>query len=99
MVQSREGVQTLDISVPEKLWVIHKSHPSIFIFTERSFIEKESVMETKELIFKFEKETKNTARYQESGSAVINTLYIQKSALGGSPPAEISVTIGVSVPA
>ena len=56
-------------------------------------------METKELIFKFEKETKNTARYQESGSAVINTLYIQKSALGGSPPAEISVTIGVSVPA
>ena len=55
-------------------------------------------METQELNFKFEKETKNTARDQEDGSAVINTLYIQKSALGGSLPAEISVTIAVSQP-
>ena len=30
MVQSREAVHTVDISVPEKLWVIHKSHPSTY---------------------------------------------------------------------
>ena len=54
-------------------------------------------METKELMFKFEKETKNTVRYQEQGSTVINTLYIQKSALGGTQPDEITVTIGVPV--
>ena len=52
-------------------------------------------METKELIFKFEKETKNTVRYQEQGSAVINTLYIQKEAIGGTHPNEITVTISV----
>jgi len=56
-------------------------------------------METKELMFKFEKETKNTVRYQEQGSAVINTLYIQKSAIGGDHPNEITVTIGVAVEA
>ena len=30
MVQSREALHRVDISVPEKLWVIHKSHPSIY---------------------------------------------------------------------
>ena len=52
-------------------------------------------METKELMFKLEKETKNTVRYQEQGSAVINTLYIQKEAIGGTHPNEITVTIAV----
>ena len=52
-------------------------------------------MKTQELKFKFEKETKNTVRYQEQGSAVINTLYIQKEAIGGTHPDEITVTIGV----
>ena len=57
-------------------------------------------METKELIFKFEKETKNTVRYQEqSESVVIGPLYIQKSALGESHPQEITVTVGVPVEA
>ena len=51
-------------------------------------------METKELKFKFEKETKNTVRYQEQGATVINTLYIQKEAIGGTHPNEITVTIG-----
>ena len=51
-------------------------------------------METKELKFKFEKETKNTVRYQEQGSTVINTLYIQKEAIGGTHQNEITVTIG-----
>ncbi len=58
-------------------------------------------METKELIFKFEKETKNTVRYQEQAapdsSVVIGPLYIQKSALDQTPPQEISVTVGVAV--
>ena len=30
MVQSREAGQTVDISIPEKLEVIHNSSPSIF---------------------------------------------------------------------
>ena len=57
-------------------------------------------METKELIFKFEKETKNTVRYQEQGeSVVIGPLYIQKSALGESHPQEITITVGTPVEA
>ena len=57
-------------------------------------------MNTKELTFKKEKETKNTVRYQEQGeSIVIGPLYIQKSALGAGVPPEIVVTIGVPVEA
>tara|TARA_Y100000310_G_scaffold85741_1_gene82552 strand:+ start:205 stop:381 length:177 start_codon:yes stop_codon:yes gene_type:complete len=57
-------------------------------------------MNTKELTFKKEKETKNTVRYQEQGeSTVIGPLYIQKSALGAGIPPEITVTIGVPVEA
>ena len=58
-------------------------------------------METRELTFKKEKETKNTIRYQEvvedGKSAVIMTLYVQKSAVDGSQPETLSVTIGVPV--
>ena len=48
-----------------------------------------------ELTFKQEKETKNTVRYQEQsdGDVVIGPLYVQKSALGENPPAELSVSI------
>ena len=53
-------------------------------------------METRELTFKKEKETKNTVRYQEQsdGDVVIGPLYIQKSALGEKSIEIISVTIG-----
>ena len=58
-------------------------------------------METQELKFAKEKETKNTVRYQEVPSdgadTVIGPLYIQKSALGAGIPPEITMTIGVSV--
>jgi len=64
--------------------------PLPFLFFKKGL----RIMETKELKFKFEKETKNTVRYQEQGSTVINTLYIQKEAIGGTHPNEITVTIG-----
>ena len=53
-------------------------------------------MEMKELKFVKEKETKNTVRYQEQsdGDNVIGPLYVQKSALGDNPPAELHVIIG-----
>ena len=48
-----------------------------------------------ELTFTQEKETKNTVRYQEQsdGDVVIGPLYVQKSALGENPPAELSIWI------
>ena len=48
-----------------------------------------------ELTFKQEKDTKNTVRYQEQseGDIVIGPLYVQKSALGETPPAELSIWI------
>lgn len=58
-------------------------------------------MQTQELTFAKEKETKNTVRYQEVPSdgeaTVIGPLYIQKSALGAGIPPEITMTIGVAV--
>ena len=60
-------------------------------------------METRELTFEQEKETKNTVRYQEQpedgNDPVIGPLYVQKSALGEDPPKVLSVTVGVPVPA
>ena len=60
-------------------------------------------MNTHELTFTLEKETKNTVRYKESvgpdAAAVVGTLYIQKTAAGSPLPQEISVTIGVAVSA
>jgi hypothetical protein len=51
-----------------------------------------------ELTFKQEKETKNTVRYQEQsdGDVVIGPLYIQKSALGENPPAELRLSIEIA---
>jgi len=46
--------------------------------------------------FELEKSTKNTHRYSEIGEIPkIGTLYIQKSALGAEPPAELKVTVEV----
>ena len=56
-------------------------------------------METQELKFVLEPETKNTVRYQEQSngeSAVIGTVYIQKSTLGSNPPTDLVVTISES---
>ena len=54
-------------------------------------------METRELTFEQEKETQNTVRYQEQtedgAEKVIGPLYVQKSALGESPPQSFSVTL------
>ena len=59
-------------------------------------------MEKLELIFKLEKDTKNTRRYQEEtddGPAIIGTLYIQQWALrnltGTDLPDRVRVTITV----
>lgn len=47
------------------------------------------------LTFQFEKETKNTVRYKEVGdNPVVGTLYVQKSAIEGKPPAELTITVG-----
>lgn len=47
--------------------------------------------------FKFERETKNTVRYQEivplDKKPVVRILYIQKSALGAERPSRIEVSI------
>jgi hypothetical protein len=56
-------------------------------------------METRELTFEQEKETKNTVRYQEQpedgNDPVIGPLYVQKSALGEDPPKVLSVTVSI----
>ena len=54
-------------------------------------------MDTRELHFVLERETKNTVRYQEQTngqSAVIGT--VSRSRLGANPPANITVTIAES---
>lgn len=58
-------------------------------------------MEKLELMFSREKETKNTIRYQEelgeeahsSRDIAVGSLYIQKEALGDSPPQRLKVII------
>lgn len=58
-------------------------------------------MEKLELRFSYEKETKNTIRYQEelgdvahsSRDIAVGTLYVQKEALGDPPPQRLRVTI------
>ena len=49
-----------------------------------------------DLEFKFEKDTKNTYRYQEvapEGEEKIGTLYVKKSALANKAPAKLTVTV------
>ena len=56
-------------------------------------------METQELAFTLEKETKNTIRYAEDTSGkppAIGTLYVQKWLLGSEPPRNLVVTISAS---
>ena len=53
-------------------------------------------METQTLTFTMERETKNTARYQEHTDGkppAVGTLYVQKWALGMDLPKELVVTI------
>ena len=53
-------------------------------------------METQELTFTLERETKNTIRYAEDTSGkppAIGTLYVQKWLLGTAPPKNLIVTI------
>ena len=53
-------------------------------------------MEKKELVFRIEKATKNTIRYEEVTDGlppVVKNIYIQKWALGENPPERIRVTI------
>ena len=53
-------------------------------------------METQTLTFTLERETKNTARYQEQTEGkppVVGTLYVQKWALGTDLPKSLVVTI------
>ncbi len=53
-------------------------------------------MEAQTLTFTLERETKNTARYQESTEGkppAVGTLYVQKWALGTDLPKELTVTI------
>ena len=58
-------------------------------------------METRELIFELNKETKNTVRFSEvvadGSEPVIGELYVRKSALGSDRPKTLNVTIGVAV--
>ena len=58
-------------------------------------------MNTHELTFKLEKETKNTVRYAEvledGEDPVIGTLYVQKTYLPTTPVEVLSVTIGIAV--
>ena len=55
-------------------------------------------METRELSFTFNKETKNTLRFSEvvTGDAtpVIGELYIRKSAVNGDTPKMLTLTVG-----
>lgn len=60
-------------------------------------------MEKLELTFNFEKDTKNTRRYQEEaleGPQIIGTLYVQQWALrkltGGDLPDRVRVTVTVA---
>ena len=53
-------------------------------------------MESQSLTFTMERETKNTARYQEQTDGkppAVGTLYVQKWALGTDLPKELVVTI------
>ena len=54
-------------------------------------------MEEKTLVFTFEKETKNTVRFQEKPEAgtpaIIGTVYVQKWAFPGDVPRELTITI------
>ena len=55
-------------------------------------------METRELSFTFNKETKNTVRFSEvvadDTTPVICELYVRKSAINGEVPKMLTLTVG-----
>jgi hypothetical protein len=55
-------------------------------------------METRELSFTFNKETKNTVRFSEvvadDATPVIGELYVRKSAIAGDVPKTLTLTVG-----
>ncbi len=55
-------------------------------------------METRELTFTFNKETKNTVRFSEvvadDSTPVVGELYVRKSAIKGETPKTLTVTVG-----
>ena len=55
-------------------------------------------METRELTFKFNKETKNTLRFSEvvadDSTPVIGELYVRKSAVDGKTPKMLTLIVG-----
>ena len=55
-------------------------------------------METRELTFKFNKETKNTLRFSEvvadEDTPVIGELYVRKTAIKGKTPKTLTLTVG-----
>jgi len=55
-------------------------------------------METRELSFTFNKETKNTVRFSEvvadDTTPVIGELYVRKSAINGEVPKMLTLTVG-----
>ena len=55
-------------------------------------------METRELTFTFNKETKNTVRFSEvvedDSTPVIGELYVRKSAIKGDTPKTLTLTVG-----
>lgn len=56
----------------------------------------EANVETQTLAFSLDKETKNTVHHEEDLSGkppVVDTLYIQKWAMGKDPPKSLKVTI------
>ena len=58
-------------------------------------------METRELTFELNKETKNTVRFSEvvadEETPVVGELYVKKSALGSDRPKVLIVTLGAAV--
>ena len=60
-------------------------------------LREETAMEPLSLTFAYERETKNTIRYQEQPEGdtppAIGTLYVQKAVLGAEPPKTLTVTI------
>ncbi len=57
-------------------------------------------MDKLELVFTYERPTKNTVRYREDPSGediIVGNIYIRKKALGDPPPQRLRVTIGDAI--
>lgn len=59
---------------------------------------KKADLNTINIEFEYEKDTKNKYRYSEVGlDDVIGTLYIAKRVLGATPPAKLTISLTTSV--